>query len=430
MSEPLRIAVAGLGTVGAGTCRLLARHAETLELRCGRPLVVTAVSARNRHKDRGIDLSHAAWFDDAVAMAREAPADVVLELIGGEDGVAKAVSEATIASGRHLVTANKALLAHTGTRFARDAEEAGVVLGFEAAVAGGIPIVKSLREGLAGNAFARVYGILNGTCNYILTLMRETGRPFDDVLAEAQSLGFAEADPGMDVDGIDAAHKLALLSSLAFGCEVDFPAVYVEGIRRVSPLDIQYAGELGYRIKLLGSARLTEDGLEQRVHPCMIDQEAPIAHVDGVLNAVVVSGDFVDDAGFEGRGAGAGPTASAVVADLVDIARGLRTPSFAVPADKLRRLPRAPMDNHRGAYYIRLTVIDRPGVIADVAAAFRDEQVSIESMLQHGRSPSEAVPVVLTTHVTEEARMQRALDRIKTLDHVREPPCMIRIEDL
>ncbi len=430
MTTPLRIAVAGLGTVGAGTVRLLADQRELLLRRCGRPLEVVAVSARDRTKDRGVDVSAFAWHDDAVQMARAADADVVLELIGGDDQPALSVCEAAIEAGKHVVTANKALLARHGTTLAQTAERAGVALNFEAAIAGGVPIVKALREGLAGNVVDRVYGILNGTCNYILTEMRETGRSFDDVLAEAQSLGFAEADPSTDVDGIDAAHKLSLLSSLAFGTEVAYDGVYVEGIRGVTPVDIEFAGELGYRIKLLGSARLTSRGLEQRVHPCMVDTDKPIAHVDGVYNAVIAQGDFVDDTLYEGRGAGAGPTASAVVADLVDIARGRHTPAFAVPANSLAKPSLLPMDRHQGAYYIRLTVLDQPGVIADIAAAFRDEAVSIESMLQRGRSPTEGVPVVLTTHVTEEAQMRRALDQIAGLSAVLEPPHMIRIEEL
>ena len=430
MTEALRIAVAGLGTVGAGTVDLLTRQAQLLASRGRRPLHVTAVSARDRGRDRGIDVSALPWYDDAVALARTAPADVVVELIGGADGPALAVCEAAIGAGRHVVTANKALLAHHGAALARAAEAAGVSLSFEAAVAGGIPIVKALREGLTANRIRRIYGILNGTCNYLLTAMRETGRSFDDLLAEAQALGYAEADPSTDVDGIDTAHKLALLASLAFGCEVDFHSVYVEGIRDTSPLDIAFAEELGYRIKLLGSARVTDDGLEQRVHPCMVRHGTPIAHVEGVLNAVVASGDFVEDTIYGGRGAGAGPTASAVVADLVDIAVGRRTPTFGVPADALIALPRAPMERHVGAYYIRLNVKDRPGVIAGIAAAFRDERVSIESMLQRGRSATESVPVVLTTHETEEAAMRRALAKIQRLEAVTEPPIMIRIEAL
>ena len=309
MTQPLRIAIAGLGTVGAGTINLLARHGGVLAQRCGRELVVTAVSARNRGRARDCDIAGYDWWDDAVAMARGAEADLVIELVGGEDGPAKAICEAALAAGRHVVTANKALVAHHGTALARTAEAAGVELRYEAAVAGGIPIVKALREGLVGNAIGRIYGILNGTCNYILTEMRDSGRDFATVLAEAQELGYAEADPAMDVDGVDTAHKLAILASLAYRAEVNFDGVYIEGIRNIAPLDISFADELGYRIKLLGSARMTELGLEQRVHPCMVPADAPIAHVNGVFNAVVAAGDFVDDTVFEGRGAGAGPTA-------------------------------------------------------------------------------------------------------------------------
>jgi len=430
LSAPLRIAIAGLGTVGAATLALLARNAGLLRERCGRPLAVTAVSARERGRDRGSPLAGMAWYDDAVEMAREAEAEVVVELIGGSDGVARAVIEAALERRRHVVTANKALLALHGTELALKAERAGVALSYEAAVAGGIPIVKALREGLAANRIEHVYGILNGTCNYILTDMRRHKREFAAALADAQRLGYAEADPGIDVDGIDAAHKLAILASLAFGTQVDFGGVYREGIRHVSPLDIAYAEELGYRIKLIGSARLTEHGLEQRLHPCMISLETPLAHVEGVLNAVVAKGDFVETTEYEGRGAGAGPTASAVVADLMDIALGRRTPTFGVPASALKAAPRAPMERHTGAYYVRLMVVDRPGVIADVAAALRDQAVSMEAMIQRARAPDEPVPVVLTTHETEEARMTRALLEIARLDTVREPPRMIRIEPL
>jgi homoserine dehydrogenase len=430
VAAPLRIAIAGLGTVGAGVVRLVAAQAGLLALRAGRPLEIVAVSARSRSADRGVDISRFAWFDDPVAMARDAGAELVVELIGGENGPARAVCAAAIAGGRHVVTANKALLATHGTTLAEAAEAAGVSLNFEAAIAGGIPIVKALREGLAANRVDRVYGILNGTCNYILTEMRGQRRAFADMLAEAQRLGYAEADPTMDVDGFDAAHKLALLASLAFGSRVDFGGVAVEGIRDISLADIDYAEELGHRIKLLGSARLTGHGLEQRVYPCMVAESAPVAHVDGATNAVVASGDFVGDTVYEGAGAGAGPTASAVVADIVDIARGNRVPAFGVPVAALRELPRAPAERHRGAFYVRLTVRDRPGVIADVAAAFRDEAVSIESMIQRARSQTEAVPVVLMMHECEEARLQRALARIAGLDAVVERPTMIRIETI
>ncbi|HXA72287.1 MAG TPA: homoserine dehydrogenase [Stellaceae bacterium] len=430
MKPPLKIALAGLGTVGAGTHRLLTSNADLLAERGGRGVVVEAVSARDRRRDRGIDVSAARWFDDAAEMAADPDVDVLVELIGGADGIALDTVKAALARGKHVVTANKALMAHHGTELARLAEAKGASLAFEAAVAGGIPIVKTLREGLAANHIARVYGILNGTSNFILTTMRESRREFGEVLAEAQRLGYAEADPSFDIDGVDAAHKLAILTSVAFGTEVDFDGVYVEGIRHISALDIEYAAELGFRIKLLGLARPTEHGIEQRVHPCMVPRSTPIASVEGVFNAVMVEGDFCGRIMLEGRGAGAEPTASAVVADLLDIAAERRSPSFAVAAAKLDARPASPMERHRGAYYVRLMVVDRPGVIADVAGALRDEQVSMEAMIQRGRSPGEAVPVVLTTHETEEAAMRRALSRIDGLSTVLEPPRMIRIESL
>jgi homoserine dehydrogenase len=394
----------------------------------GRPVVVTAVSARDRSRDRGVSLAGLRWHDAAVVLASDPAVDVVVEAIGGAGGAARAVVEATLAAGKPVVTANKALLAVHGAALAELAERHGVTLGFEAAVAGGIPVIKALREGLAGNRIKRVAGILNGTCNYILTVMRERGREFAEVLAEAQQLGYAEADASFDVDGIDAAHKLAILAALAFGRPVAFDQVFVEGIRQISALDIAFAAELGYRIKLLGIARCTEAGIETRVHPCMVPQGLPIARVDGVFNAVVAEGDFVGRVMLEGPGAGAGPTASAVVADLIDIARGRATPVWGVGSADLSRLPSVPMAAHTGAYYLRLMVVDRPGVIADVTAVLRDHGVSLESMLQRGRSPGEAVPVVLVTHETREAAMNAALARIAGLDAVLETPMLIRIE--
>jgi homoserine dehydrogenase len=429
MPQPLRIAVAGLGTVGAGTLKLIADKGHLLEARCGRPIQVVAVSARDKSRDRGLDLKAVQWFEDPVAMAQAPGIDVFVEVIGGSDGAAKQACEAAIASGKSVVTANKALLALHGAALAEAAEAKGVTLAYEAAVAGGIPIIKALREGLAANSVKRVYGILNGTCNYILTTMRATGRDFGEVLSEAQKLGYAEADPSFDVDGIDTAHKLAVLTAVAFGCRTNFAGVHVEGIRRVSAHDIRFADELGYRIKLLGLARLTPGGVEQRVHPCLVPVGTPIAHVEGVFNAVVAETDYAETNVFEGRGAGAGPTASAVVADLVDIARGANVPTFAVPASRLADLPVSPMASHVGAYYIRLMVVDKPGVIADVTAILRDNDVSLESMLQRGRSPGETVPIVLVTHETREENMARALAKIAALATVTEPPCMIRIEE-
>jgi len=428
MTRPLSVGIAGLGTVGGGVMKLLRANADLVAARAGRPIAVTAVSARDRSKDRGVSLTGLRWYDDPVALAADPNVDVIVELIGGSEGPARSLIEAAIAAGKPVVTANKALIAVHGAALAAQAEAANVPLGFEAAVAGGIPVIKALREGLAGNRISRVTGILNGTCNYILTQMRERGREFADVLADAQKLGYAEADPAFDVDGIDAAHKLAILAALAFGRPVDFASVYVEGIRRISALDIAFAGELGYRIKLLGIAGRTDAGIETRVHPCMVPQSAPIARVDGVFNAVVAEGDFVGRVMLEGRGAGEGPTASAVVADLIDLARDRLTPVWGSAAAELSSAPSVPMSAHTGAYYLRLMVVDRPGVIADVTAVLRDMGISLESMLQRGRSPGEAVPVVLVTHETRESAMSAALERIAALNTVLEAPALIRIE--
>jgi homoserine dehydrogenase len=430
MIKPLSVAVAGLGTVGAGVLKLLSDNADIIAARAGRPIVVSAVSARDRGRDRGVPLDAVRWYDDPVALAKDPGTDVVVELIGGSDGPARALVEAAIAAGKPVVTANKALLAVRGAAIAELAEARGIPLAFEAAVAGGIPAIKGLREGLAANRIIRVAGILNGTCNYILTVMREQKREFGEVLAEAQKLGYAEADPSFDIDGIDAAHKLAILAALAFGRPVDFAAVHVEGIREVTALDIALAGELGFRIKLLGIASHGEAGISARVHPCMVPVAAPIARVDGVFNAVVAEGDFVGRVMLEGRGAGAGPTASAVVADLIDLARGRHTPVWGIANGALDHAPAVPMGRHVGAYYLRLMVLDRPGVIADVTSILRDQAISLEAMLQRGRAPGEAVPVVLTTHDCEEAAMRAALTRIGALGSVLEKPALIRIEPL
>ncbi|HEY4043323.1 MAG TPA: homoserine dehydrogenase [Rhodopila sp.] len=428
MIRPLSVALAGLGTVGGGVLKMLRDNAEVVTARAGRPIAVTAVSARDRSKDRGFPVTGLHWYEDPVALTADAGVDVIVELIGGSEGPALALAEAAIAAGKPVVTANKAMLAVHGAALARAAEERGVALAFEAAVAGGIPVIKALREGLAGNRISAVAGILNGTCNYILTQMRERGREFAEVLADAQKLGYAEADPSFDIDGVDAAHKLAILAALAFGRPVAFDQVHVEGIRRISAVDIAFASELDYRIKLLGIARQTEAGIETRVHPCMVPLSAPIARVDGVFNAVVADGDFVGRVMLEGRGAGAGPTASAVVADLIDIARNRVTPVWGAARSALSDAPPVSMSDHVGPYYLRLMVVDRPGVIADVTAILRDMGVSLESMLQRGRSPGEAVPVVLVTHETKESAMREALDRIGALPTVMEEPTLIRIE--
>ena len=424
----LRVGIAGLGTVGTGVVRLLRDNAALIAARAGMPIEVTAVSARNRGSDRGVSLAGLRWHEDALALADDADVDVVVELIGGAEGTAKALVERSIIAGKAVVTANKALLAIHGTALARAAEESGVVLGFEAAVAGGIPVIKALREGLAGNRISRVAGILNGTCNYILTVMRVEGKDFAEVLADAQALGYAEADPSFDVDGVDAAHKLAILAALAFGRVVNFASVHVEGIRRINALDISFAEELGYRIKLLGIAQETPAGVEMRVHPAMVPKAALLASVDGVFNAVLAQGDFVGQVFLQGRGAGAGPTASAVVADLIDIARGTRIPVWGAAGAQLIAAPAVPISRHQGAYFLRLMVVDQPGVLADVTAILRDHGVSLESMLQHGRKPGEAVPIVLVTHETDEAAIEKAIARIAMLEAVLETPALIRIE--
>jgi homoserine dehydrogenase len=430
MSDSVRVGVAGLGTVGVGTLALLRDNAQLVRDRCGRAVSVVAVSARDRTKDRGVNIDGLKWHDDPRALVDDDQVDVVVELIGGDSGPALDLVSAALEAGKPVVTANKALIALHGATLAGLAEKGDVPLAFEAAVAGGIPIIKSLREGLAANHISRVYGILNGTCNYILTTMESTGREFDDVLAEAQSLGYAEADPSFDVDGIDTAHKLAIVSSVAFGAPIDFSSVYTAGIRHVTAADIRHASELGFRIKLLGIATLGADGIAQRVHPCMVPESSPMAHVDGAFNAVLADGDFVGRTIFEGPGAGAGPTASAVVADLIDIARGLRIAPFGVRSSGLVSRPAVSIEDRHGAYYLRLEVLDQSGVLADVAAHLRNHDVSIESVLQRGRSPGEPVSVIMTTHETFEAGLATALKRISAFDAVVDRPCMIRIENL
>jgi len=427
-AKPLKIALAGLGTVGGGTVQLLAEQAGLLAERTGRRLQLVAVAALAR--PQGLPVDGIPFFTDARQMAKDADYDVLVELIGGAGGIALDIVKAALERGKSVVTANKAMIAHHGVALAQLAEKSGAAIGFEASVGGGIPIIKSLREGLAGNRVGKVMGILNGTCNYILTTMLEQGRDFDDVLAEAQKLGYAEADPSFDIDGIDTAHKLAILAALAFSMPVDIKAVKAEGIRHVSALDIRYAEELGYRIKLLGVASLTDAGVETRVYPAMVPMSFPLAHVGGVFNAIVTEGDFVGRTVLEGRGAGARPTASAVVADLVDLAMVRRTPTFGVPVRALTAKPAAPADALHSAFYIRLMVKDEPGVFADIAAALRDEKVSMEQVIQRGRAPNQTVPVVMTVHDTGEAALLRAVERIAALPSIAEPPRLIRIEAL
>jgi homoserine dehydrogenase len=428
MSDPLRIAIAGLGTVGAGVVRILQTHGPLIAARAGRPIEIAAISARSRSRDRGVDLSAYAWEDDPVALARRADVDAVVEVIGGEDGPAKATAETAIAAGKHVVTANKALLARHGQALAEAAEAKGVALRLEAAVAGGIPIVKALSEGLAANGITRVMGVLNGTCNYILTRMEATGASYEAALAEAQRLGYAEADPAFDVGGADAGQKLALLAAIGFGTRVDFPGVALEGIERVSLADIAQAADMGYRIKLLCVARMTPEGLEARTQPCLVPAASPLGALEGVTNMVVVEGDFVGQTIYRGPGAGAGPTASAIVADLIDVARGARAPAFGLPAASLAAAQRA-ADGSEAAYYLRFALTDAPGTLAQVAAALGAAGVSINRMRQYEHADEEA-PVLIVTHRTRRAALDAALGTIAALPVCRATPVALRIEEV
>lgn len=431
MTKPLRIGIAGLGTVGAGVVKILAARGAHLSAATGRAIEIVAVSARDSNKDRGIDLSGVRFERDALALATADDIDVVAEMIGGSEGVARDLVEAALKAGKHVVTANKALLAHHGANLARLAEAKGVALNYEAAVAGGIPIVKTMREALAANEIRSIHGILNGTCNYILTEMETTGRDFGDVLKDAQALGYAEADPSFDVGGIDAAHKLAILTSLAFGTEVDFGAVQIEGIEKISATDISFAREFGYKIRLLAIAEKLESGIVQRVHPALVPEGTPLAAVSGVYNAVAVDADRVGHMVLEGRGAGEGPTASAVLSDIVDIARGLVLAPFVVPADRLRKLVQAPVDTHKKAFYLRVRAVDRAGSMAAITQALAQASVSIERIVQRGdrQDGSGRLPVVFVTHATDEGTMARARAHLAEHEDVAGTPLVLRIED-
>ena len=434
MSEALRVGIAGLGTVGAAVVGVLAGKAQELTRQCGRPIVVSAVSARDRTRERGIDLSGAVWFDDPVAMAKSGDIDVFVELIGGADGPARACVEAALSAGRHVVTANKALLARHGLELAAIAEDKGVLLNYEAAVAGGIPVIKTMREALAGNTVSRVFGILNGTCNYILTRMEAEGLSFEACLADAQRLGYAEADPTFDIEGNDTAHKLAILTSLAFGSRIASDDIYLEGISNITQADIRAASELGYRIKLLGVAQRTEGGIEQRVHPTMVPTASVIAQVNGVTNAVAIETDIVGELLLSGPGAGGNATASAVIGDIADIAKSRpgfqHGPVFGRPVGELSPYRRAPMRSHEGGYFIRLTVHDRLGVFAAIAGRMAENRISLESIVQHadGTNGTSEKTVILVTHETTEAAVRKAVDGITEDGHLTTKPQVIRIE--
>ena len=428
MTSPLRLGVAGLGTVGVGVVRIVRQQSALLEARTGRKITISAVSARSKDKDRGVPLCDYAWEDDPVAIAKRDDVDVFVELVGGDEGPAKDATEAAIKAGKDVVTANKAMLAHHGQALAIAAEAAGTVIRYEAAVAGGIPVMKALTEGLAGNDITRVMGVMNGTCNYILTQMQATRQGYNALFAEADKLGYLEADPNLDVGGIDAGHKLALLSSVAFGTQVDFDAVELEGIQNITLEDIDTAADMGYRIKLLGVAQMTGRGLEQRMSPCLVPDNSPLGQLDGGTNMVVIEGDAVGQIVLRGPGAGMGPTASAVLSDIIDIARGLRLPTFGQPATTLK-VAKPAKAAVPAPYYLRMQLVDQPGALAKVAAVLGDAGVSIDRMRQYGHQDT-AAPVLIVTHKVTRSALDEALQSMAKTTVVQGDPVAIRIEEV
>nr|WP_321508584.1 homoserine dehydrogenase [uncultured Celeribacter sp.] len=427
---PLRLGIAGLGTVGTGVIKIVQRKAKLLEQRCGRPVTISAVSARSRDKDRGIDISGYAWEDDPVALALREDVDLFVELMGGSDGPAKAATEAALAIGKDVVTANKAMLAHHGQMLAEKAEAKGAVLRFEAAVAGGIPVIKALTEGLAGNRIERIMGVMNGTCNYILTRMENEGLPYEEVFEAAKALGYLEADPTLDVGGIDAGHKLALLAAIGFGTQVDFGNMVLEGIERITIEDIRHAADMGYRIKLLGVAQMTGRGLEQRMSPCLVPATSPLGQLENATNMCVLEGDEVGQIVLRGAGAGEGPTASAVMSDVMDIARGIRVATFGAPATTLQQATPA-VAATPAPFYLRLSLLDKPGALAKIATALGDAGVSIDRMRQYGQDANpEVAPVLITTDSTSRASLDVALEGMSATGVLAMDPVAIRIENV
>nr|WP_319246986.1 homoserine dehydrogenase [uncultured Celeribacter sp.] len=427
---PLRLGIAGLGTVGTGVIKIVQRKAKLLEHRCGRPVTISAVSARSRDKDRGIDISGYAWEDDPVALALREDVDLFVELMGGSDGPAKAATEAALAIGKDVVTANKAMLAHHGQMLAEKAETKGAVLRFEAAVAGGIPVIKALTEGLAGNRIERIMGVMNGTCNYILTRMENEGLPYEEVFEAAKALGYLEADPTLDVGGIDAGHKLALLAAIGFGTQVDFGNMVLEGIERITIEDIRHAADMGYRIKLLGVAQMTGRGLEQRMSPCLVPATSPLGQLENATNMCVLEGDEVGQIVLRGAGAGEGPTASAVMSDVMDIARGIRVATFGAPATTLQQATPA-VAATPAPFYLRLSLLDKPGALAKIATALGDAGVSIDRMRQYGQDANpEVAPVLITTDSTSRASLDVALEGMSATGVLAMDPVAIRIENV
>ena len=426
MTKPLRLGIAGLGTVGVGVIKIVQNKLSLLKARTGKQILISAVTAKSKTKDRGIDLSSYQWERDPVSLANREDIDVFIELIGGHEGAAKEAVEIAISKGKNVVTANKALLAHHGHELALKAEENGSILRFEAAVAGGIPVIKSLTEGLAGNSINRIMGVMNGTCNYILTRMESSGLSYEEVFSEANELGYLEADPNLDIGGIDAAHKLSILSSIAFGTEINFNGVELDGIDKITINDIHQAADMGFRIKLLGVSQMTGSGLEQRMSPCLVPTRSPLGQLEGGTNMIVIEGDQVGQIVLRGAGAGEGPTASAVVSDISDIARGISLATFGQPAKTLKKASSSKSQTP-APYYLRMLLHDEPGALAKITKILSQFNVSIDRMRQYGHEDENA-PVLIVTHEIKHEDLMAAIQELPNTQVLKAQPLAIRIE--
>ena len=426
MTKPLRLGIAGLGTVGVGVIKIIQNKLSLLQARTGKQILISAVTAKSKTKDRGIDLSSYQWERDPVSLANREDIDVFIELIGGHEGAAKEAVEIAISKGKNVVTANKALLAHHGHVLALKAEENGSILRFEAAVAGGIPVIKSLTEGLAGNSINRIMGVMNGTCNYILTRMESSGLSYEEVFSEANELGYLEADPNLDIGGIDAAHKLSILSSIAFGTEINFNGVELDGIDKITINDIHQAADMGFRIKLLGVSQMTSSGLEQRMSPCLVPTGSPLGQLEGGTNMIVMEGDQVGQIVLRGAGAGEGPTASAVVSDIADIARGISLATFGQPAKTLKKASSSKSQTP-APYYLRMLLHDEPGALAKITKILSQFNVSIDRMRQYGHEDENA-PVLIVTHEIKHEDLMTAIQELPNTQVLKAQPLAIRIE--
>ena len=411
MTKPLRLGIAGLGTVGVGVIKIIQEKKSLLEARTGKQIIISAVTAKNKDKERGVDLTPYPWEQDPISLVKRDDVDVFIELIGGHEGVAKEALELAIKNGKDVITANKAL---------------GSALRFEAAVAGGIPVIKSLTEGLAGNSISKIMGVMNGTCNYILTRMESSGLSYEEVFSEADDLGYLEADPNLDIGGIDAAHKLSLLSSIAFGTEVNFNGVELDGIDKITINDIHQAADMGYRIKLLGVSQMTSNGLEQRMAPCLVPASSPLGQLEGGTNMIVIEGDQVGQIVLRGAGAGEGPTASAVIADLADLARGNRLTTFGQPAKTLTKAISSKSQT-LAPYYLRMLLHDEPGALAKITKILSEFNVSIDRMRQYGHEDENA-PVLIVTHEIRHEDLMKAIQKMPNTEVLKAQPVVIRIE--